>query len=164
MFKCLMIYCNTPLGSNLQSPMEILQSRYARSDMPMSNMVRHHLGLNPEQLRNKYSNEHLSSHDLHLGQPVTYQDSTNKQWFPATITSICSEPRSYKITTKEGVTYRKTQSHLKPYDPQSEKSEDKHYKLQSNNMQTLKSYPKQYKTADNLRGTSSPQLNWIYNV
>ena len=26
MFKCLMIYCNTPLSSNLQSPMQILQS------------------------------------------------------------------------------------------------------------------------------------------
>ena len=41
-----------------------------------------------------------------------FQDSTNKWWFPATITSICSEPRSYKMTTKEGVTYRKAQSHL----------------------------------------------------
>ena len=79
-----------------------------------------------------------------------YQDSTNKQWFPATITSICSEPRHYKITIKEGVTYRKTQSHLKPYDPQSKKSEDEHYKLQSSDMWTLKSYHKQYRTVDNL--------------
>ena len=41
MFKCLMIYCNTPLSSNLQSPMELLQSRSARSDLPMSNVARH---------------------------------------------------------------------------------------------------------------------------
>ena len=149
MFKCLMIYHNTPLSSNLQSPMQILQSRSARSDLPMSNAARHQLGLSPEHLRSKYKNEHLPSHDLHLRQHVMYQDSTNKQWFPGTITSICSEPRSYRITTKEGVTYRKTQSHLKPYDPHSKKSEDEHYKLQSSNMQTVKSYHKQYKTADN---------------
>ena len=79
-----------------------------------------------------------------------FQDSTNRWWFPATITSICSEPISYKITTKEGVTYRKTQSHLKPYDQQNKKSEDEHYKLQSSNMQTVKSYHKQFKKADNL--------------
>ena len=116
LFKYLMIYDNTPLTSSLQSPMQILQSRSARSDLPMSNAARKQLGLDPEQLRSKYKNECLPSHDLHLGEDVMsimFQDSTCKQWFPATITSLCSEPRSYKITTKEGVTYRKTQVLLK---------------------------------------------------
>ena len=31
LYKALMIYCNTPLTSNLQSPMQILQNRVARS-------------------------------------------------------------------------------------------------------------------------------------
>ena len=106
MFKCLMIYHNTPLSSNLQSPVQILQNRTARPDLPMSNVARHQLGLNSEQFRSEYKNEHLHSHDLHLCQHVMYQDSTDKQWIPATIASICSEPRSYKITTKEGVTYQ----------------------------------------------------------
>ena len=53
MFKCLMIYCNTPLPSNIQSAMQMLQNRSARSDLPMSNMGRHQLGLNIEQLRSK---------------------------------------------------------------------------------------------------------------
>ena len=127
--------------------MQILQKRSARSDLPMSNVTRYQLGLNPEQLRSKYKNGHLSSNDLHLGQDVMYQDSTNKQWFPATITSLCSEPGSYNITTKEGVT--QTQSYLKPYNPQHKKSEDKHYTSQSSNMQTAKSDHKQYKIADN---------------
>ena len=142
MFKCLMIYHNTPLSSNLQSPMQILLNRSARSDLPMSNVTRDKLGLNPEWLRSKYKNEYLHSHDLYMGQPVMYQDSTKKWWFPTIIKSIYSEPRSYKIKTKQGVTYRKTQSHLKPYDPQSKKIEDEHYISQS--------YHKQYKTADNL--------------
>ena len=100
-FICLMIYCSIPLSSNLQSPMQILQNRSARSDLPMSNVTRHQLSLKPGQLRSKCKNEHLPSHDVHLGQHVMFQDSTNKWWFPATITSIWSEPRSYKITTKK---------------------------------------------------------------
>ena len=76
MFKCLMIYCNTPLTSKLQSPMQILQSRSARSDLPMSNVARHQLGLDQEQVRSKYKNEHLPSHGLHLGEDVMFQDST----------------------------------------------------------------------------------------
>ena len=122
-----MIYHNTPLSSSLQSsPMQILQSRSTRSDLPMSNAARKQLGLQPEKLRNFNKNEHLPSHDLHIGQDVMYQDASSKWWYPATITSLCTQQRSYNITTKEGVTYRKTQAHLMPYQPQSKKLEDKH--------------------------------------
>ena len=37
LFKALMIYRNTLLASNLQSPMQMLQSRTVRSQLPMSN-------------------------------------------------------------------------------------------------------------------------------
>ena len=70
LFKCLMIYHNIPLTSSLQTPMQILQSRSTRSHLPMSNVARKQLGLDPEQLRNKCKNEHLPLHDLHLGQDV----------------------------------------------------------------------------------------------
>ena len=78
LFKCLMIYCNTPLSGSLQSLMQIMQSRCARSDIPMSNPARHPLGLQFEKLRTVYKNEHLPSHDLHIGQDVMYQDVANK--------------------------------------------------------------------------------------
>ena len=81
-----------------------------------------------------YKNEHLLSHDLHIGQDVMYQDATRKWQYPATITSLCTQPRSYNITTKEGVTDRKTQAHLKPYQPQCKNKEDEH---SDNNMWTL---------------------------
>ena len=35
LFKCLMIYHNTQLSNTLQSPMQILTSRSARSDIPI---------------------------------------------------------------------------------------------------------------------------------
>ena len=120
LYKCLMVYCNTPLSSNLQSPMQILVSRSARSNLPMSNAARRQKGLDCKHLRTQYKNEQVPSYDLHLDQAVMYQDPSDKRWYPATITRLCQEPRSYLITTKQGVQYRKTQAHLKPYHPHSE--------------------------------------------
>ena len=91
-----MIYRNTLLASNLQSPMQMLQSRTVRSQLPMSNATRQRLGLQTEMLRIKMKNEHLPSHDLFLGQNVMMQDPTSKRWSPAVITRLCKEPRSYQ--------------------------------------------------------------------
>ena len=66
--KALMIYRNTPLSSNLQSPIQMLQSRTVRSQLAMSNAERQQLGLQRERLKIKIKNEHLPSHDLCLGQ------------------------------------------------------------------------------------------------
>ena len=46
---------------------------------------RQQLGFQPEKLRTVNKNEHLPSHDLHIGQDAMYQDATSKQWYPATI-------------------------------------------------------------------------------
>ena len=108
LFKHLMIYYSTPFSGSLQSLMQILQSRSARSAPPMSNAARQQLGLQPEKLRTVNKNEHLPLHDQYIGQDVMYQDATSKQWHPATTTSLCVQPRSYNITTRESVTYRKT--------------------------------------------------------
>ena len=115
LFKCLMVYHYTPLSNTLQSSMQILSSRSARSDLPISNAARKQLGIDCEDLRTMYKNEHLPSHDLHIDQAVMYQDSTSKCWFPAIITRLCKESISYIITTKDGVKYRKTQVQMKPY-------------------------------------------------
>ena len=146
-FKCLMVYHTIPLSKSLDSPMQILTSRSARSNLPMSNAARKQLGLDSKDLRTKYRNEHLPSHDLHLNQVVMYQDPTTKRWFPATITKLCQEPRSYIITTKEGVQYRKTQGHLKSYHLQDKKVENK-LVLQNNHMQTVKTLNSKQSTSN----------------
>ena len=61
--KALMIYRNTPLSSNLQSLMQMLQSKTVRLQLPMSNAARQQLGLQAEKLRTKTKNEHLPLHD-----------------------------------------------------------------------------------------------------
>ena len=52
-FMVLMIYRNTPLASTLQSPMQMLQNRAVRSQLPMSNATRQQLALQTEMLRSK---------------------------------------------------------------------------------------------------------------
>ena len=59
LIKCLMIYYSTPLSGSLQSPRQILQSRSARSDLPMSNAARQEPGLQSEQLGNVNKNENF---------------------------------------------------------------------------------------------------------
>ena len=124
LYKALMIYCNMVLRSNLQSPMQILQNRVARSQLPMSNSARRQFGLDDEKVRTKVKNDNLPSHDLHLGQDVMMQDPISKRWSPAVITRLCKEPRSYQVTTNDNVTYRKMQVHLKLYQPETKSVQD----------------------------------------
>ena len=75
LFKSLIIYCNTPLSSNLQSPLQMLQNRTARSQLPMSHAARKQLGLGSDQLSVKNKNAQLPLHDLCVGQDIMFQDS-----------------------------------------------------------------------------------------
>ena len=113
-YKCLKIYHNTPLANMSKSPMQMLQQRSARSQLPMSNTAHRQLGIAAEQTT-ATKNQHLPLHDLHMGQEVMCQDFVTKRWFPTTIKALYPEPRSYQIETSEGVIYRRTQNHLKPY-------------------------------------------------
>ena len=79
----------------------------------MSNGARRKFGIIAEQSPKK--NQHISSHDFHIGQDVMCQNPNTKRWFPAKIKELCPEPRSYQIETPEGTLYRRTQNHLKPF-------------------------------------------------
>ena len=72
--------------------MQTLASRSARSDLPISNAARKQLGIDCENLRTKYKNEHLPLHDPYIDQAVMYQDSTSNWWFPAIVMKLCKEP------------------------------------------------------------------------
>ena len=98
--KYLMIYCNTPLASTSKSPMQMLQQRLTRLQLPMSNAARRRLGIVTEHQLHK--NRHLPSHNFHIGQDVMCQSPITKGWFPAKIKALCPEPRSYQVETPEG--------------------------------------------------------------
>ena len=120
--KCLMVYRNTPLSSQLQSPMQISSSRAARPSLPLSNAAKKQMGIQSEELKCGHKNQHLPTHDLSLNQTLMYQEPVSKKWYTAKIARLCDEPRSYIITTAEGTQYRKTQTHLKPYQLQYQKT------------------------------------------
>ena len=105
------------MSSHLQSPMQILSNRATRSTLPLSNAAKWQMGLHSKHLRVNQKNQHLPTHDLCLDQTVMYQNATTRKWYPAGITKMCDEPRSYIISTENGTQYRKTQKHLKPYQP-----------------------------------------------
>ena len=92
LYQGLMVYHNTPLSSTLQSPMQILTSRAARSSLPLSNAARRQKGLDCEELRVHCKNEHLPTHDFPIGQSVMYLNPVDRRWYPATVTSLCKEP------------------------------------------------------------------------
>ena len=120
--KALMIYRNTPLDDDLLSPMQLLQGRAARSDLPMSYAakVKHGLASGhslPPSFKAQEKNERAPTHDYKLNQDVMYLDPTSKKWFPGTIIRLLDAKQSYLIKTPEGVEYRRTQQHLKPYKP-----------------------------------------------
>ena len=79
--KYLVIYCNTPLASTSKSPMQMLQQRSARSQLPMSNVAKRQLGITVEQLSTNKT-QHLPSHDFHIGQEVMYQSPVTKEMVP----------------------------------------------------------------------------------
>ena len=134
-----MVYCNTSLSNSLWSPMQILSSRSARSDSHVKCSQK--LGLDCEDLRNKYKIWTLVI-TWPSCRPSSHVPGFNKQMvYPATITRLCKRARSYIITTKESVQYRKAQAHLKPYQPQNKKSEDE-YLSQSNHMWTVENESK----------------------
>ena len=73
----------------------------------MLNAAGKQLGIQPEVIRKIDKHEFLHTHDLHVWQSFMYQDSVTKQWHPVVITSLCQEKRSYKITTTDGLVYRR---------------------------------------------------------
>ena len=62
----------------LQLPMQIVQGRSARSDLPISNTARKQLEIQPEMLSNIDKHVKLSTIDLHVGQHVVYQERVSK--------------------------------------------------------------------------------------
>ena len=118
-------------------------------------LLRNSLGIQPEVVVNNDKHAVLPMHDLYVGQQLMYQDSASKHWYPAVIDSLCPEPRSYKITTRDCIVYRKTLSHLKHFTPQNKNLQSNQCvsspMAQSNHMQPVKT---EYKKKSQVNNTT----------
>ena len=70
---------------------------------------------------------------------------------PTTFRALCPEPRSYQIETQEGITYRRTQNHLKPFKLHQKTQTNKQYQQKclntnrmpvNNNCKQVQAHPK----------------------
>ena len=117
LYTALMVYRNTPLNGTLQSLMQILQGRQARTDLPLSHAAKLQMGINhapqptAEILCVKNRSLSTPTHDIPNGQNVMYRESNDKQWYPATVIQQLPEKRSYLIKTNDNVVYRKMPVH-----------------------------------------------------
>ena len=105
-----MIYRSTPLDDNLLSPMQILQGRATKSNLPMSYAAKVKFGLasgQPPSLR-PAKNERAPTHDYKLNQDVMYLDPASKKWFPATIVCLLD---AKKVISSELLKVLSTERH-----------------------------------------------------
>ena len=128
--NALLVYRTTPLGSNMPSPAEVLFKRKIQSNLPI-----HTKGMpeadqfNQKQAERQSKSEsyyNKNSHELpelHMEQPIFFQDVAKRSWNPGSIIGIGPEPRSYTIRCHTtGQLLRRNRIMLKPrfVDPQSQ--------------------------------------------
>ena len=117
-YIALMVYRNTPLNGTLQSPMQILQGRQTRTDLPLSHASQVQIGINhapwptAEILHVKDKMLSSPTHDIPIGQNVMYMEPNNKRWYPVTVISQLPEKRSYLIKMHDNVVYRKMHKYI----------------------------------------------------
>ena len=109
------VYRSTPLSNDLPSPFELLHGRKPSIDLPQ---WKRKPKVNLEVLRQQNKNEQ-AQHDniLPLGSHVMFITPPEKRWHPAIIQEYLGH-QSYKVRTPDGVVYRRSRLHLKPYVPQ----------------------------------------------
>ena len=110
-YLSLLDYRNTARSDLLGSPAQGLMGRRTKTLLPTSCKL-----LEPKVIKRpqkQYYNRHAKQlSDLLPGQSVRFQ--IGKQWKPAVVTSISSEPRSYNIQILNGQSYRRNRRHLMP--------------------------------------------------
>ena len=122
-YLSLLDYRNTPKSDLLGSPAQRLMGRRTKTLLPTSSkllepkviktkVVRSELHKEKQQQKHYYDRRAKQLTALKPGQKVRVQ--IGKQWKPAVVTSVSSEPRSYNIQTPNGQKYRRNRRHLMP--------------------------------------------------
>jgi hypothetical protein len=111
----------TPIDHKLPSPAAMLFNRRLRTNLPT---VIHNRSPDKDQIltrlqeRQEQQKQHYDKHAHDLpplisGESVTVQNHLNKQWSPAVVRSVCSEPRSYIVESQNGSTLRRNRRDIR---------------------------------------------------
>ena len=110
-------YRTSPVAGKKESPIELLEQRRPRTNMP-------YLGKGAPKIKPTpiAKTPKVNTHSYPIGTKVMYRagpdpNSTyHSTWYPAKVTSHLEEPKSYLLENNEGKEVRRTEQHIRPYD------------------------------------------------
>ena len=99
----LLLHRTTPIGTGLPSPAELLFNRQIANNLPVR--IKSHTTDQHREILNQrdqhtatYYNQHTHElPQLHLNQPIFYQDVAKRSWTPGKIIGCGPEPRSFTV-------------------------------------------------------------------
>ncbi|ELU04283.1 hypothetical protein CAPTEDRAFT_200911, partial [Capitella teleta] len=110
-----------PIAAGLPTPAELLYGRPLQTVLPSvhttkQSHAKHHEALRQRQKKQKaFFDKHTQRElpKLTPGDLIMVQSHEDKKWYPATVISECSEPRSYLIQTTSGQCLRRNRQFLR---------------------------------------------------
>ena len=119
----LLDFRNTPTNDTLGSPSQRLMGRRTKTLLPTTAKLLAPKTIQPANVRANLlsqKSDQMFYYDYHSktlsvlnkGEKVMFQ--CGRMWKPAVIKDLCSDPRSYIITTPDGQEYRRNPRHLRP--------------------------------------------------
>ena len=118
----LLVLRSTPLGHDLPSPAELLQSRRFRTTLPTfvpnppgSEKVQEKLRKRQAAAAERYDKTAQSKSELVQGQTVRLYSKHDRKWEPAVVTGHAGTPRSYIVQRLAGgMPFRRNRVHFRP--------------------------------------------------
>ena len=107
-------YRTSPVAGKRESPIELLEQRRPRTNMP-------HLGKSDPRRKTNNEEPQVKSHNYPIGTKVMYRAGPNPNssyhctWYPARVTSHLEEPRSYLLENNYSKVVRRTEQHIRPF-------------------------------------------------
>ena len=119
--KALLILRSTPIDSHLPSPVEMLNARKYKSNLPI--VIRNENWSRDDINRRLADRQEIRvNHDRRANRPlaplipeqdVRIRDHRTETWQPAKVVTTCEEPRSYQVMTPNGNVLRRNRRHLR---------------------------------------------------
>ncbi|XP_064469299.1 uncharacterized protein K02A2.6-like [Ornithodoros turicata] len=127
-YYALLEWRNSPRDSVLKSPVQRLMSRQTRTLVPCAtehykpvvvppDTVRERLSEIRQQQKKFYDRGTRPLPEVEKGSRVTIYDTNKKTWSPAIVVGHATSPRSYDVSTQDGVTRTRTREHLRMQAP-----------------------------------------------
>ena len=107
-------YRTSPVAGKRESPIELLEQRRPRTNMP-------YLGKGDQKFKSTpyYPAPKAGSHKYPVGASVMHHTPPRPGyytvWYPAKIKTLLKEPKAYLLEDREGKVFRRTEQHIRLY-------------------------------------------------